>query len=295
MGARLRTAPARLALLALLALLARPVTAGAADAGEPPDAVAGHVSWASGTFDVTITRPLDPGTDSTIRAKGDAETEIASHISDLLVQAISPLIVDSSHTFGGLLQSDPSLFAKVADLLEAAPRAAVSLSPDFSSLVVQYSLPLFGPQGIVSPLFPAQESPLRRRLGYVATRRFTGLLIYAQEPLPEVGTGRMVVARPAVFPRLWDEQMNLVLDKSMCQPESLAQGGMVGYAQGPGDDVVALRAGPLPLRLAARGVFGDNATDLVLPTDGVMRLLTLPDNIALLRACRIVVIYNSLK
>ena len=73
--------------------------------------------------------------------------------------------------------------------------------------------------------------------------------------------------------------MNLVLDRSMCRPDALARWGMVGYAQSLDDDVVALRAGPLPLRLAARGVFGEKATDVVLPTQGVRQLLTLPENI----------------
>jgi hypothetical protein len=69
---------------------------------------------------------------------------------------------------------------------------------------------------------------------------------------------------------------------------------MVGYAQSLDDAVVTLRAGPLPLRLAARGVFGDKATDIVLPTQGARQLLTLPENIALLQEGRIVIVYDSL-
>ena len=105
----------------------------------------------------------------------------------------------------------------------------------------------------------------------------------------------MIAARPAVFPRLWDEEMNLVLDRSMCHPDALARWGMVGYAQSLDDDVVTLRAGLSPLRLAARGVFGDKATDLMLPIQGVRQLLTLPENIAMLQEGRIVIVYDSLK
>jgi hypothetical protein len=296
-----------LAIAACLALISVPLRAagggaaggaadgGAADAAEPGFALSSRVDWAAGTVDVEITRSLDPGTASLARAKGDAQTDIESHLSDFMLRAIAPLTVDSSHTFGDLLGADPALFARVNDLILDAPRDQLFLSPDFSSLVARYLLPLFGQHGVAAPFFPSRENPVQRRLGYVATRRFTGLLVYARGLLPEMGTTRTIAARPAVFPRFWDEEMNLVLDRSMCRPDALGRGGMVGYAQSLEDDVVALRAGPLPLRLAARGVFGEKATDLVLPTQGVRQLLSLPENITMLQECRIVIVYDSLK
>jgi hypothetical protein len=105
----------------------------------------------------------------------------------------------------------------------------------------------------------------------------------------------MVTARPALFPRIWDEQMNLLLDKGMCAPESLARWGMVGYSQAVDDPAADLRVGNVPLRLAARGVFGDNDTDIVISMDGARQLLALPENIALLQTGRIVIVYDSLE
>ena len=288
---------AALAIAACLSLASLPAGAAgeAVDTGEPGFTLSRQVDWAVGNVAVEVTRALNAGTDALARAKGDAETDIDSRVSDLMLRAIASIPIDSSHSFGDLLGADPTLFARVNTLVLAAPRDQLFLTPDFSSLVARYLLPLFGAQGIVSPLFPAHENPLHRRLGYTATRRFTGLLVYAKGLLPEVGTSRMVAARPAVFPRLWDEEMNLVLDRSMCRPDALARWGMVGYAQSLDDDVVTLRAGLFPLRLAARGVFGDKSTDLVLPTRGVRQLLTLPENIAMLQEGRVVIVYDSLK
>ena len=56
----------------------------------------------------------------------------------------------------------------------------------------------------------------------------------------------------------------------------------------------ATPAGVLPLRLAARAVFGDKATDIVISTDAVRQILALPENISLLQQGRIVIVYNSL-
>ena len=158
-----------------------------------------------------------------------------------------------------------------------------------------YAVPFFGDWGIGSPFFPAQAVPIRRRLGDVTTRAYTGLLIFARGMLPAAGGNRMVAARPALFPRIWDEQMNLVLEKGMCTPESLSRWGMVGYSAAVDDPSADLRVGNVPLRLAARGVFGDNNTDIVVSTDGARQLLALPENIALLREGRIVIVYDSLQ
>ncbi|HEY9593380.1 MAG TPA: hypothetical protein VHE79_02825 [Spirochaetia bacterium] len=261
---------------------------------EPGWTATAKVDWASAALQVEITRDLDPSTASLVRAKADAETDVDGRLPDLLARAISTVQVDSSHLYGAYLQSDPGLFARVSDLAEAARLVGLSLSGDFSRLVARYDVPLFGDAGIATPLFPSQASPIRRRLGDVTTRKYTGLLIFAQGPLPEAGTSRMTRARPAVFPRIWDEQMNLVLDRTMCSPESLARWGMVGYAQSLDDPAADLRVGALPLRLSARGVFGDTPTDIVISTDGARQLLALPENIAFLREGRIVIVYDSL-
>jgi len=260
---------------------------------EPGYTVTGTVDWKSATLSVQVAHQLDASTPSLVRAKSDAETDIDARVPDFLSRALSVVTVDSSHTFADVLGSNASLYAKVNDLAAAAPRAEVSLSADFSTLNVRYAIPLFGDQGIATPLLPAVAAPPRRRLGDVVTRAYTGLLIFAQGPLPEIGTTRMVAAQPALFPRIWDEQMNLVLDKGMCNPASLARWGMVGYAQDIDDPAAALRVGAAPLRLVARAVFGEKGTDLVISTDGARQLLTREQNIDILREGRICVVYDS--
>lgn len=262
---------------------------------EPEYTADSSVDWAAGTLSLEITHTLDPSTPSLARAKGDAETDLDARLPEFLSRAISPVTVDSSHTFGDLLEADAALFERVNDLALRARRTELALSPDLSTLVARYVIPLFGEQGIASPLFPSRETLLRRKLGDVTTRAYTGLLIFAKGPLPMSGSARPAAARPALFPRIWDEQMNLVLDKGMCSPEWLQRWGMVGYSSDVEDPALALRVGNLPLRLAARGVFGDKPTDIIISLDGARQLLALPENIALLREGRICIVYDSLE
>jgi hypothetical protein len=283
-----------LCVLAIVAAAAAPVIA--QDAAEPGQGleVQRRVDWAAGRVTVEVTRPLDPSTPSLVRAKADAETDLDQLLPGALSRALGPLTVDSSHVLSDYFTSDPGLFARLNDIAVHAQRTDLFLTTDFTSLVARYAIPLFGEKGIGFPLYPSKTTPIRRRLGDVTTRAYTGLLIFARGPLPSAGTSRVAAARPALFPRIWDESMNLVLDKDMCTPESLTRWGMVGYSQSVDDPAADLRVGNVPLRLAARGVFGDNDTDIVISMDGARQLLALPENIALLQTGRIVIVYDGL-
>lgn len=253
-----------------------------------------RVDWAGGRIVVEVRHGLDMSTPSLVRAKSDAETDLEQRLPEALGPALGSLVVDSSHVLSDYDAGDPALYARLADIALHAQRTDVSLTEDFTALVAHYAVPFFGDQGIGSPFFPSRAAPIRRRLGDVTTRPYTGLLIFARGMLPAAG-GRMTAARPALFPRIWDEQMNLVLEKGMCAPQALSRWGMVGYSETVDDPVADLRVGAVPLRLAARGVFGDNSTDIIISTDGANQLLALPENIALLREGRIVIVYDTLE
>ncbi|HVP18297.1 MAG TPA: hypothetical protein VMU36_04820 [Spirochaetia bacterium] len=283
--------------LAFCLLAAAPLAAqsGRLILDEPGFSARSSVDWTAGSLDVEVSRQLDPATAALPRAKADATTDIESRLPGFMITALSPVVVDSGDTYGDLLSGDPVLFSRVTELASGARPRELFLSDDFTHLIARYSLPLFGPQGIASPLFPSRSAPIQRGLGWVPNRPFTGLVIYAKGELPAVGSNTMAKARPAIFPRIFDETMTLVMEKGMCDPESLVHWGMVGYATSLDDPVVFLRGGSEPLILAARAVFGTNATDVVIPTDGARQLLTLSENRKLLRDGRIVIIYDSLE
>jgi hypothetical protein len=276
---------------AVLALLTAPL----ALAAEPGFASMGVMDWENGLFAVEITRDLDPSTDSLPRAKGDAETEIEARLAPLLVEALSAVQLDSARTFGNLLSADPTVFSSIRERALSASRDALFLSSDFSRLIARYSLPFFGERGIAAALAHGKEVPIRKRLGYTPSRPFTGLLISARGKLPLSGKSEEGALKPALFPRLFDQEMNVVLEKAMVSPEAIARWGMVGYADSLDDDVVFSRAGPNPLRIAARAAFGKSPTDIVISSEAARQLLTLDQNIALLREGKIVVVYESLE
>jgi len=281
----------RAALAAVIALLA----AGIAMAAEPGFASVARVDWESGVLTVEVSFTLDPMTDSLPRAKWDAETEIEARRLAFILEGISGVPVDSARTFGDLLPVDPVLRESIRGRALESRRDALYLSPDFRRLIALYSVPLFGEKGIASALAHGKETPVHRRLGYTASRAFTGILIHARGMLPVGGTSGEAALRPALFPRIFDQDMNLVLDRSMASPDTTSRWGMVGYADSLEDSVVTTRAGLDPLRIVARAVFGRNPTDIVIPAEAARQILTVNENIEALRQGRIVVVYEHLE
>ncbi len=280
---------------ALLALLCAMMAALPALSQQGPFSVQAVVDWKGGTEGVSVSRALDPTIPALPRAEADAEASIDTAFIGLFLDAVFPIVVESSHTVGNLLGSDPLYFSWIEELGRRTMKNGLSLSPDFTRVVATYAFPLFSDHGIATFLYPRQDMPIRRRLGYVSTRAFSGIVIYAMDKLPAVGLNQEQYLAPALFPRIFDEEMNLVLDRSMCRPAALSKWGMVGYADSLDENEYLARIGQHPLRIAARGVFGAHPTDIVISTDAARQILSLPDNIELLKEGKIIVIYQSLK
>jgi hypothetical protein len=250
--------------------------------------------WTTGELVLAAERRLDPNAPSIVRAKSDAQADIESRIFPQLLQAAAPIALDSSHTVGELAAEDPAYFESLHDLALAARAEAVFLSTDLARLTVRWIFPLFGDRSVTGRLLPEREAAMRRPLGFAASRAFTGLVIHAQGPLPAVGTGTTAVLRPALFPRIWDENMDLVLEKSQVRVAALKGHGMVGYLDRLDEAAILERAGPDPLRVTARAVFGRLPVDVVIPVEAAKQLLSVAENVEALRQGRICIVYDRL-
>jgi hypothetical protein len=102
-------------------------------------------------------------------------------------------------------------------------------------------------------------------------------------------------AAPCLFPRVYDSEMHLLLDRSVVAPEILARngpsGGVLGYASGLGVAAGA-RVGGDPMRVMATQLFGDARTDYVISREDALRILSSSGNRELLRQGKIVVILD---
>jgi len=174
------------------------------------------------------------------------------------------------------------------DVAGLARAESASFSKDLRFFLATYTLRL----DAVASLFlsGASPSPIRAPLEARPTRAYSGIVIYAKGSLPVHGESVEGVAAPCLFPRVYDSEMNLVLDRSLVLPEALAEGGALGYAESIGVEA-GERVGSDPMRVMAVELFGDARTDFVIPREDALRILATPGNRELLRQGRVVVVY----
>ncbi len=238
--------------------------------------------------EVSAEERISPG------ARFQAENRIEEALPALYIEAVEGIPVDSYDTVGQRLQADDLLFRRVSELARSAGReVSASFSEDMHRVIVQYRFPFYGSEGLIVPFIQHERAfPIPRILGFTPSRSFTGLVIYARGELPSHGKSVSERVHPALLPRLFDADMNPVLSPEMCDPKFLVRWGVAAYAYSDDETLFRERVGDLPLRTMARGVFGRNATDLLLPEEAARQLLSREANRQLLREGRILIILD---
>jgi hypothetical protein len=268
----------------------------AQEAGDRQIEVSEQVDWERGILILEATLYVEART-FTPNSRFEAERDVERLLPGLFMSAVVDIPFDSYRTIGERLKENQLLFQR----LESAAVNSVSkrysrVGEELQRIQVQYSFPFYGEGGFVVPLIAhSRPHPLDRKLGFVPSRNFTGLVIYAGGELPAHGKDIRQRVQPALFPTLYDENMNKVLSVQMCDPDALRRWGMVAYSATEADSALLERIGAAPLRTVARGVFGINATDLLLPNDAVDRLLVREANREMLAQGRVLIVIDSLE
>jgi hypothetical protein len=262
----------------------------------------GLADWEHGALILDTRTPVEPGEvypDLRYRTQRRIEEELP----DLIVEAVLGLNLDSFDSVGDRIKQDEVQVSPGAPwvafqgLKDAAADGFVEESASFSrnlrEVHIRYRVPFFGPDGLASTFVRHRRPlPMRSVLGFVPSRPFDGLVIYAQGELPAHGKDTRERVQPAFFPRLFDQDLNLVLSAEMCQPEALKRWGVAAYSYSGERAVDLERVGAFPLRTVARGVFGKNSTDLLLSDEAVRQLLALEANRRMLQEGRVLIVID---
>jgi hypothetical protein len=223
-----------------------------------------------------------------------AEQNIESHASGLITEALKNLLVDSWSDLGSLYYNDPLFYSKLEKLISDQNKIFSKSTPDMKKFIIRYRLSFF--PDLISlflfhdrPVTPDQLTTMKR-----TEEEFSGLVIYAASPVLTHGTDENALLKPALFPRVYDENMNLIFDKTYVKPESLKQWGMVQYSNEIPDSFLETREriGMKPLKISLREIYGKNDCDLIISQEDGSRILSSTEISDWLREGRILIIID---
>lgn len=294
------TADHRCVRRALCCLCALFVAAGSAYAQPSPFSSNARIDWTAGTLSVVVTGPING---SGPAAVSRAQARIRREAGEAVRAAITGVRLESRYTIGERAQTDRDAVDSVLALVDELVPTLYRPHLDLSEVDVHFTMPLFPTIGehFATHTIP-REPP--RQIGYVVSQPYTGVVIYAADPLPLHGTDRVASVLPALFPGLYDEQMRLLVEREYYDPAYLNRWGAAAYmssleynrrwqaqdrgAEQPYQD----RIGDNPLRILARGVFGIMPTDPIISQEAARILLSEP-NRHLLTEGRILIIIDA--
>jgi hypothetical protein len=216
----------------------------------------------------------------------------------LIQPGILELQVDSSSTIADLIYRGEFSLLEAEALALRASSVPPALSPDMLNMSASYTIPL---AGISSALLRHNRpTPVIRTLSPVTSARYTGIVIIATENLPIHGMRSTALPIPCLFPKIWDNEMNLIYERSMLEPSN---NSMVFYSplrnifynNHPSGLSRELRevVGERPLRIFAKGVFGINPTDLIIDREDALLIISTEENQRLLSQGRVAIILDD--
>ena len=128
---------------------------------------------------------------------------------------------------------------------------------------------------------------------YVASRPYTGIIIDARGSYPVHGEYVSSEISPCFFPQIWDDQMNRIYEKNNADPAIVESIGLVGYHYSENEADYADRIGLDPLYIKATEVYGRNRTDPIIKHKDALKILTVPENVQLLKEGKIVILLDK--
>jgi hypothetical protein len=250
-----------------------------------------ELDWQRGTLRVTMTATAAAGDDLRPEFVHRARRKIEAEFPNALFDALMPLYVDSVRLVEEVVAARPELASSIADLAGKAESGLPRPGTNISTLQREFEVPVF-PDFV--RLFMEHEIPFRMEevISWIPTADFTGIVIYAADPLPLRGTDRYVYPAPALLPEIYDEDLRPVLEQDMVDPEEGRRWGIMAYSADTDEDAWRERIGSRPLRIVAREVYGIHPTDMIIGREDADLILASKHNRDLLKAGRVLAILH---
>ncbi len=252
----------------------------------------GWIDWQSENFVLQVTFEPDDRGRSLPLLRTKAETVIERHLPDLFVEAVSAVLITSRQTIGEAFIESPEKTAEFRKIATEGKVASSRFTRDFAAFQRVFHFSLYP---TLSRHFVTHSQAVSNtaELNYVASGNYSGIVIYVDDPIEMFGTHVRGHLQPALFPRVYDDDMNLIIDRRMVQPEVINSHGMVNYYHTSHIEKIHSRVGEVPLYVHAQALFGIYSTDLILTDRAARKIKADSHTLALITQGRIAIVSSA--
>lgn len=249
------------------------------------------VDWTKLSFDSNLSLDMNNAGLSFPAGKNVAVSRINSQLSLLIKDPLFALYVDSSATIGDLVVNNGLSFDSVIEIIDRGNKTPGIFDRSGSELKVSHNMKI---QDISSILVKHKQAYIPKSpIEQISTRPYTGIIIDARGTLPVHGEFISEEVKPCFFPKIWDEDMNLLYERNMTDTTIAKKQGIVSYHYSDDESLYRNRIGQDPLRIKARKVYGANRTDPLISKNDYLKIFSCPENIELLKQGKVVILLDK--
>lgn len=249
------------------------------------------VDWTKTLFSSKISLDIQKANIQLPSGKIAATKRIEMQLPELIKDPLLTLNVDSSVKLGDMIIHQNMTFEQLTHIIDKSRRSPGVLSTTSNEMLVTNTISLTE----IGSLMVKHNVPYRAQtpIETISSRSYTGIIIDARSMLPVHGEYTVENVEPCFFPKIWNEQMDLMYERNMVNRVIASEQGIVHYDTDENSEESFRRVGRDPLRITAIEVYGANRTDPVISYDDYLRIMTVPKNRELLRDGKVVILLNK--
>lgn len=250
-----------------------------------------RIDWVNRSFSSDISMNVEKAKIQFPSGKKQASSFIQMKLPQLIQDPLLYLYADSSKRLSDYVISEDLFLPDIEKFIKNGYRTPDVFTSDALFLNSTNTLQIdnLGKFLIKHKIAYSPEEPIES----VPSRAYSGIIIDARGSLPVHGEYVNDKTYPCFFPKIWDENMNTIYERSMVNPDVIINQGLVAYDYSIDSKTFLSRVGNDPLYIKATQVFGRNRTDPIISRADALKILTVPENIKLIQEGKIVILLDK--
>ena len=250
-----------------------------------------RIDWTKAEFISDVSLDTEKAGINMPSGKKEATNTIDREIPILIKDPLLSLYVNNRQQLGDLVLEDSITLEQLTQIIDDGKKSPGVFTRGTLTLKMTHELNLLK----IESLMVKHHVPYKnaKPIEKISSKKYTGIIIDARGTLPVHGEFVSDSVYPCFFPEIWDEDMNLIYERNMGDPTLEKMQGMIHYDWDDTESKYQNRIGVAPLHIKARKVYGENRTDPVISRNDALKILTVPENLELLKQGKIVVLLDK--
>lgn len=249
------------------------------------------INWTKNTFTSTVSLDIAKADIPMPSGKSSSVNRIQMELPALVKDPLLSIYIDNTKTLGDLVLEETVTLEELTRIIDESKQTPAYFENGTNNLVTQHTIQI---QNIGSSLVKHKKAYTQRTpIESVASKAYTGIIIDARGMLSVHGEFVEDKAYPCIFPRIWSENMDLIYERNMVEPEIVKEKGSVLYSSSQFIEDYEDRVGKKPLWITAKKVYGINRTDAVISKYDYLQITSVKENLDLLRKGKVVILLDK--